>query len=149
MAKRVCKSENTFSADAEDGWTSKMSVIALTQVGIKDAYYSHWSIHFAYYPPYVDYSQNYVIVIPRLPCFIVDNHPETRGHSPRARAWLSTINHGNRGISVIYSPLQPCFYSNRWVINSIYWQEVTYTPALRAIRIDSALIDCSLFRLPC
>ena len=26
---------------------------------------------------------------------------------------------------------------------------ITYTPALRAIRIYSALIDCSLFRLPC
>ena len=41
---------------------------------------------------------------------------------------------------MIYSPLQPCFYSNRWVINSIYWQEVTYNPAFRAIIIYSALI---------
>jgi len=35
--------------------------------------------------------------------YVVDNHPETRGRSPKARAWLSTINHGNRGISVIYT----------------------------------------------
>ena len=66
------------------------------------------------------------------------------GMSSGAMSWLipliSLANH------TLYSPLQP---SNRWVINSIYWPEVTYTPAFRAIRIYSALIDCSLFRLPC
>ena len=32
LIKELCKSENTFSAAVEDGWTSKMSVKALTQV---------------------------------------------------------------------------------------------------------------------
>ena len=46
----------------------------------------------------------YVIVIPRLPWYIVDNHPETRGLRPWVSGWLyiSTINYGNRGISVTY-----------------------------------------------
>ena len=42
------------------------------------------------------------VVIPRLPWFIVDNHALALGLRPWVSGWLSMINHGNCGISVIY-----------------------------------------------
>ena len=44
----------------------------------------------------------YIALIPRLPWFIVDNHSLALALRPRISWWLSTINHGNRGITITY-----------------------------------------------
>jgi len=42
----------------------------------------------------------YITLMPQLPWFIVDNHTLALGLRPRVSWWLSTINHGNRGITI-------------------------------------------------
>jgi len=49
----------------------------------------------------------------------------------------------------LYSPLQPCFHSNRWVIDFIYWQEVLILQPSGQLEYTVLWLTAHYFRLPC